>query len=350
MITEADIKFPDIPFKKTAVLIIIGLAIYLGYLYLVGFDAVKDVLLRADYWYLGLAMAVALLANAFHTAGWWVYLKDKGYRISFFKAYQTYLASIFFVNLLPTMAVSGEASKVYFVQKSTPGSRFDKTLATCVISRALEIMPIAAGAAIGVLYLAFFYGMPLWATTFCLFVALAMATLAVVGIFVAMNNALLRSLSGSGFRLLGRLLRKDLSARAEHFDVVITQFDASLKDITSKKMLVAVSLILIFMAWCLDVSVAYIAFVAIGYPVAPVLVVTVFSVMVILQMLPIFLPGGIGLVDIVMTTLYMTAGIPKEAAAGATIMVRFVTLWFLTTAGGLVTLYLAKAHGKNDAK
>jgi uncharacterized membrane protein YbhN (UPF0104 family) len=46
----------------------------------------------------------------------------------------------------------------------------------------------------------------------------------------------------------------------------------------------------------------------------------------------------------------MTAGIPKESAAGATIMVRFVTLWFLTTVGGLMTLYLIKAHGKNDGK
>ncbi len=350
MISEADVRFPDIPFKKTAVLIVIGLAIYLGYLYMVGFDAVKEVLLKADYWYLGLAVLVSLTANAFHAAGWWVYLKDKGYRTPFFKGYEIYLASIFFVNLLPTMAVSGEAAKVYFVQKSTPGSRFDKTVATCVISRVLEIVPIVIGATIGVLYLAFFYGMPLWATAFCLFVAMAMGALAITGLVVALNNALLKGLSDSGFKLLGRLLKRDMSGRARHLDAVITQFDASIKDITSKKGLVAASLALIFIAWCLDVSVAYIAFLAVGHPVSPVLVVTVFSVMVILQMLPIFLPGGIGLVDIVMTTLYMTVGIPKESAAGATIMVRFVTLWFLTTAGGLATIYLAKAHGKNDAK
>jgi uncharacterized protein (TIRG00374 family) len=350
MITEADIKFPDIPFKKTAVLIIIGLAIYLGYLYLVGFESVKDVILKADYWYLGLAMVVALAGNGFHAAGWWVYLRDKGYRISFFKAYQMYLASIFFVNILPTMAVSGEVSKIYFVQKSTPGSRFDKTLATCVISRVLEIIPIAAGATIGVLFLAIYYGMPLWATAFCLFVAGVMGVLAIGGLVVAMNNLLLRRLSDSGIRFVGRILKRDLSSQAQHIDVVLRQFDTSLKDITSKKPLVALSLVMIIIAWCFDVSVAYIAFLAVGYPVAPGLVVTVFSVMVILQMLPIFLPGGIGVVDIIMTTLYMTAGIPKEAAAGATIMVRFVTLWFLTTVGGLVTLYLVKAHGKNDAK
>jgi uncharacterized protein (TIRG00374 family) len=346
MITEADVKFPDIPFRKTAVFIIIGLAIYLSYLYYVGFDSVREVLAHADYWYLGLAMVVALATNAFHTAGWWVYLKDKGYRISFLKAYQMYLSSIFFVNLLPTMAVSGEVSKIYFVQKSTPGSRFDKTLATCVISRALEIMPIAAGAAMGVLFLAFFYGMPLWATAFCLAVALAMGIFAIVGIIVALNNPLLRRLSMKGFRLMGRLLKKDFSARAQHFDVIIMQFDSSIRELTSKKKLMVVSLSFIFIAWALDVSIAYIAFLAIGQPVTPVLVITVFSVMVILQMLPIFLPGGIGLVDIVMTTLYITVGIPSEDAAGATIIIRFVTLWFLTTVGGSITLHLARAYEK----
>ncbi|WP_174591537.1 lysylphosphatidylglycerol synthase transmembrane domain-containing protein [Methanocella conradii] len=350
MIAEADIKFPDIPFGKTALLIVIGMAVYLGYLYMVGFDSVKEVLLHADYRYIGLAMLVALTGNGFHTAGWWVYLKSKDYRIPLIKAYQMYLASIFFVNLLPTMAVSGEVSKIYFVQKSTPGSRFDKTLATCVISRVLEIIPIATGAAIGVLYLAFFYGMPIWATAFCLFVAGVMAALAAGGLMVAMDNILLRRLSASGFRLVGRLLKRDFAPFAQHLDVILTQFDASLKDITGNRLLVACSIILIFTAWCFDVSIAYIAFLAIGQPVAPVLVVTVFSVMVILQMLPIFLPGGIGVVDIVMTTLYMTVGIPMESAAGATIMVRFVTLWFLTTVGGLATLYLVKAHGKNDGK
>lgn len=350
MITERDIKFPDIPFGKTAVLIVLGLAIYFGYLYVVGFDSVRNVLLNANYWFMALAILVALLANAFHAAGWWVYLRNTGYKISFFKAYQLYLASIFFVNLLPTMAVSGEVSKIYFIQKSTPGSRFDKTLATCVISRVLEIIPIATGATVGVLYLAFFYGMPLWATVFCLFVALVMASVAVGGLIVTMDNILLRRLAGSAFRLLGRILKKDFSSQAEHIDVILTQFDTSLKDMTGNKALVALSLALIFTAWCLDVSVAYIAFLAVGNPVSPVLVITVFSVMVILQMLPIFLPGGIGVVDIIMTTLYMTVGISKEAAAGATIMVRFITLWFLTTVGGLVTIYLTKAHGKNGVK
>jgi len=80
MITEKDIRFPDIPFGKTAVLIVIGLALYFGYLYVVGFESVWDVLMRANYWYMALAIVAALAANAFHTAGWWVYLRNLGMR------------------------------------------------------------------------------------------------------------------------------------------------------------------------------------------------------------------------------------------------------------------------------
>jgi len=350
MISEADIKFPSIPYKKTSILIVIGLALFIGYLYLVGFDSIRDILLNANFWYLGLAMVVSLAANALHTAGWWVYLRDKRYRISFFKAYQIYLASIFFVNLLPAVSGSGEASKFYFIEKSTPGARFDRTLATCVISRVLELVPISAGAAFGVVYLAFFYEIPPWATAFCLFAAGMMAALAVLGVAVAMNNALLRRLSGWAFRLLERLLKKDMASQARNFDAVITQFDASFKEIMAKPKLLALSIMLIFAAWCLDVSVAYFSFLSVGNPVTPVLVVTVYSVTTVLQMLPISLPGGLGLTEMVMTILYMTVGISRAAAAGATIMVRFVTLWFLTTVGGLVTLYLEKAHGGDNIK
>ena len=68
MISEEDIKFPDIPFVKTAVLILVGLVLYLGYLYLVGFESLKAALLGADYRLLLFAAVVSLVGNMFHAA------------------------------------------------------------------------------------------------------------------------------------------------------------------------------------------------------------------------------------------------------------------------------------------
>ena len=343
MISEEDIKFPDIPFKKTAALILIGLVLYLGYLYLVGFDSLKSALLGADYKLLLFAAVVSLVGNMFHTAGWWVFLKDMKYKVPFLKAYQIYLSSIFFVNVIPTAAVSGEVAKIYFVQKADPGSRFDRTLSAGLMSRLLEIIPVSLGTVAGVLYVALYYPIPWWALAFCIVVAVALVIAATIILVVALNNDLLRRLTAWSIAMLGKIFKnKSWNERAEHYDRIILQFGGSLKEITGKRLLIVKALALIFIAWCFDVSVAYLSFLAIGNPVSPGFVITVYSIMVILQLLPTFLPGGIGFVDIVMTTLYLAMGIPKAAAAGATIMIRLVTLWFLTLVGSLVTVYLLR--------
>jgi uncharacterized protein (TIRG00374 family) len=347
MITEADIRFPDIPFRKTAVLVIIGLALYLAFLYFLGFNNVQDVLLHTNYGYMALAILVSLVGNLFHAAGWWTLLKGMKYRISLLKAYLIYLSSTFFVNLIPTAAISGEIAKVFFIQKSTPDTRFDKTIAAGLMSRILEIFPTAIGVVAGVIYLALFYSVPQWALVFCFIIAGLFALLAVGVLVVLLDNGLLIRLASGGFRLLGRIFKKkDFSAMSDNLILVIKQFDESLRSLTRRPKLIAAALLLIFIAWCFDMTVAYIAFLAVGYPVPVFFVITVFSVMVILQLLPTFLPGGLGFIDILMNVFYRAMGVPKGAADGATIMARFVTLWFLTALGGVITVYLMKAYGK----
>ena len=137
MISEEDVKFPNIPFGKTAVLILIGLVIYFLYLYyFVGFGNLLVLLKSISLPLLCLALVVSLCGNLFHAAGWWVLLRDTGHRISLGWAYLIYLSSIFFTNLVPSAAASGEIAKLYFVQKKAGGSRFDRTLAAGIMSRA----------------------------------------------------------------------------------------------------------------------------------------------------------------------------------------------------------------------
>jgi hypothetical protein len=343
MISEADIKFPDIPFIKTAALILVGLGIYFTYLYMVGFGSIKEALATTNYLFILAAFIMALIANVFHAAGWWVLLKEMGYKIRLSRAYQIYLACIFFVNLIPSAAVSGEVAKIYFIQKSVPGTRFDKILAAGLLSRLLEIVPVALGAIIGVAYLALYFNIPLWALMFCALIAFGIAAAAALVLAISLNKGLLRKITASIVRLLHKVTKgKGLDERLEHLDAVVCQFDESLRYITGNKKLIIMSLALIIAAFICDVSVAYIAFMAIGTAVSPGVIMTIFSIMVILQLLPTFLPGGVGLVDIVMTMLYRSMGVPSIQAAGATILIRLVTLWFLTATGGFMTLYLAR--------
>jgi len=346
MISEADVKFPDIPFSKTAILIVIGLVIYFVYLYFVGFDSLREMLASVSLPLIALALVVSLCSNLFHAAGWWVLLRDTGHRISLGWSYIIYLSSIFFTNLIPSAAASGEVAKLYYVQKSVEGSRFDRTFASGVMSRLLEVVPVALGTIVGVIFVALYYDVPTWALAFCIFVAVTVSLVAIVILALCMNPRILKQIANSILRVVSKIFKRgDQSALEAKIEALVTQFDISMREIAGRKLTIAKSLAVIMIAWGLDVTVAYIAFRAIGYEVSPGVVVTIYCIMVLLQLIPTFLPGGLGIVDAVMTVLYLSMGVPQISAAGATILIRLVTLWFLTAIGGLATLYLARVTG-----
>ena len=49
--------------------------------------------------------------------------------------------------------------------------------------------------------------------------------------------------------------------------------------------------------------------------------------------LPLFLPGGLGIVDGTMATLFIYSGVPKEIAILATLLYRLISYWFNTLLG-----------------
>jgi hypothetical protein len=79
-------------------------------------------------------------------------------------------------------------------------------------------------------------------------------------------------------------------------------------------------------------------------------VFAVYAVMIFLQMLPLFLPGGLGLVDIVMITLFNAIGVPMHAAVAATILIRLIQLWFLTALGGASMAYLIRKINRDAVR
>jgi uncharacterized protein (TIRG00374 family) len=234
MISETDVKFPDIPFRKTAVLIVIGLVLYFGYLYLVGFETVKVELARVNPWLVVLAFAVSLCGNIFHTAGWWVLLRHMKYNISLAWAYLIYLSSIFFTNLVPSAAISGEIAKLYFIQKSVPGTRVDRTFAAGIVSRLLEVVPTATGALLGIGYLTLYYSLPLWALALCILLAGVIAIGALFVLAISMNVALLRSTANVLLGVVGKIFKgHNMESIREKVETLVTQYDASIREISA---------------------------------------------------------------------------------------------------------------------
>jgi uncharacterized protein (TIRG00374 family) len=76
----------------------------------------------------------------------------------------------------------------------------------------------------------------------------------------------------------------------------------------------------------------------------------VYSVILVFQTLPLILPGGLGIVDILMTALFTAVGVSLHDAAAVTILARVAQLWFHTLLGGICTAYLLRKVGKRETK
>jgi len=81
-------------------------------------------------------------------------------------------------------------------------------------------------------------------------------------------------------------------------------------------------------SWVLSIFVSFLVFVSLGHPVSFVLLTIVYSIIVIIQNIPIGVPGEVGVVEIVMTGVYGLFGVPLGISVAATVLIRVLTVWF----------------------
>ena len=75
---------------------------------------------------------------------------------------------------------------------------------------------------------------------------------------------------------------------------------------------------------------SFLVFVSLGYPIHFNFVIIVYSISVAIRSIPLGIPGEVGVMEVVMTTLY-TAFLGIEfvsLCAAATVLIRVLTVWF----------------------
>jgi uncharacterized protein (TIRG00374 family) len=82
---------------------------------------------------------------------------------------------------------------------------------------------------------------------------------------------------------------------------------------------------LCFISWGFDVSVVFLTFVALGYPLPVDQVLIVYALTGALASVGI---SFVGVTEIIMTSSYTLLGIPLAYSLSATLLTRVITLWF----------------------
>ena len=114
----------------------------------------------------------------------------------------------------------------------------------------------------------------------------------------------------------------------------IDSFHGGLRNIRHNKYGLWKAILFSYFGWILDIMAIYIIFLSIGETNIHIsILIITYTIAMISGWLPLFLPGGLGIVDGTMAILFIYAGVPVENAVLATLLYRLVSYWFNTVLG-----------------
>jgi uncharacterized protein (TIRG00374 family) len=334
------IELPTLHPGKSIALIALGIGVYFLYLYHVGFNEVMRSLVNVDLAIFAVGFVLAVMGVLFDSLAWQAIVRKFDYQVPTRDIFLIYMSCIFMNNLIPSGSFSGETARIYFLDKLAGSSRIDKTSATVAASRIIAFIPFILGTIIGLAFLALATDVPRWALAACTGIAAFLLVVNAVFFGVCYVDGWLERIIFVLADQVERIFRVHIDRMK--WQGVMGQFHESMIMLIDHKRTLFISTFWAIAGWFSMTLVGFVIFRSMGLEVPVRAVFAVYAVMIFLQMLPLFLPGGLGLVDIVMITLFNAIGVPMHGAIGATILIRLIQLWFLTALGGASMAYLVR--------
>ncbi len=322
--------------KKTIPFLLIGLLIFIAYLYFLAHVQALDIpemlmiIQSVDPFYYLLAVTVLLLNMLAYSLTWQYFLRPLSVNVPFRKTFIFTWIGVFVDLLVPAESISGDASKAYLMSKDS-GENAGKVVASIVSHRILSMIITLGSLIISLLSLFILkYELPALVLILVLLVA-AGTSVSLFFIFLLcireqltqkLIDLLLRFLS---FVLRGRLKLTSLKSKARK---ALIAFHQSIEVLGKNPRSLVRPVFLSILAWFLSILLSYLVFVSLNHPVSFVLLTIVYSISVTIQNIPIGVPGEVGLLEIVMTSLYSLLGVPLGVSAAATVLIRVLWVWF----------------------
>ncbi len=329
--------------KKTGVLVIaVGIFVFVLYLYFfVPFTDFMSYIQQADPFYYSLAFAAMLLSVAFYSLAWQRLLHLLSVKSSFLRTFQFVWVGNFVDLLVPAESISGDVSRVYLMSKES-GEDAGKVVASVIGHRVLTATITLSGLVISSVYFAVKYNPPLFMMEFV--GVIGVGTL--ISIFLIFYLSKRRQATEKIVNWLTGLLVR-FSRGHWQFEGLKKQAERMLKafhdgidalGVRPKRLVSPVALGIV--AWLFDLLIAVLVFHALSTQVHFSAIVIVYSISVAVQSIPLGIPGEVGVLDVIMASLYTLLGVPIAVSAVATLLIRILTLWMRLLIGGLTVQWL----------
>jgi len=333
--TDASVSSTWLPEKRktirrTAPLLLIGLLIFVAYLYF--FVDIPEMLItiqQIDIFYYSLAVAVLLLNLLAYSLTWQCLLRSLSINVSFKKTLLITWVGAFVEFFVPSESIGEDVSKSYLMTKES-GENTGKVVASVLGQRIISmvvtlIVLIVCSLSLFILQ----YNIPSIVSTLILLISVGTAIPLVFILLLCVKEQLSHRLIDLLLRFCvyisrGRLNLDSLRSKAKN---ALGSFHQSIDILGKNPRSLVQPLFFSLVSYFLSVLVSYFVFVSLGYTVSFVLLTIVYSLSRSLQSIPTMLPGEVGFIEIVMTSLYIALLGPQAAvvSVAATVLIR--VLW-----------------------
>ena len=323
--------------KRTLPLLLIGLLIFITYLYF--FVDIHEMIANVkgiNLFYYSLAVVVLLLGMVFNALAWQYFLRPLSVNVPFRKTLLFAWIGSFVDILVPAESISGDASKAYLMSKDS-GENMGKVVASIVGHRILSMIITLSSLIIGSLSLFILqYKLPSFILNLILLVALGTVISLVFLFLLCFREQLTQKIIDSllrffAFILRGRLQLASLRAKTRK---ALSVFHQSMEALGRNPRSLVQPVVFSVVAWLLSVLLSFLVFVSLGHTVSIGVLIIIYSIVCSIKTVPIGVLGGVGPMEIVMTGLYIALLGPQlgpQAApvgAAATVLTRIITVWF----------------------
>jgi uncharacterized protein (TIRG00374 family) len=324
------------PFRPNAILLvlILGLVAFVLYVYFfVNPAQVIRILSRTNLAVYAGAFAAYSLYVLFSSLVWQRLLNCLSVKISKRKALLFTWVGLFFEATVPQLGWSGEVSKTYLLAKDSKvdaGKIGASVVGQKIFTMTMTIVALSTGLGLVLVN----YSLPL-AATLLIAVVLALSILALTIVYyVSIKPTATKTLLNWAIKIAlffrKRWNPQNFRAKAEE---LLGKFHLGIQQLRANPKALVAPIAFAVTSFVFEISVIFLTFTALGYPVPVDRVLIVFTLTGTLQTVGVTI---FGFTEIVMTSSFTFLGIPLDLSFSVTLLTRVVNLWFR-----LIVSYLA---------
>lgn len=288
-----------------------------------------------------LAFLLDMTGLVLYGSCWYVLIRSAGLKIRFLSCISIALAGIFTCYITPS-GFFMDASRVLLASKESDISIGDGA-ATVILHKIVFILGFVTYGLLAMTMLFASYGLSHYLAVNVLGL-IAVVTAGVVGLaLVIVRGEKLRELMPGLYEgvqsRLQKMFSKYLPKAISSIGGVTRDFRSTFRRLVRDPKAMLASYALSMAYWATSVMILYVVFLALGYHVSIWAIMLAISIGDFIQMTPIAIPGMLGVLEVVITTVLVMFGIPLSVAASATLLGRVATFWFDIPVTGVAASY-----------